>query len=486
MRKSFKYVLLLLVSSFVFYSCTGDNGVGPNDDDGGGTEKPPKEKGLKFPKKEMRAAWIATAWGLDWPQGKHNEAAQKQEYIDYLKEFKKLHINAIFFQVKPMGDAFYQSSYEPWSEFITGTRGKDPGYDVLKFLVTEAHKRGIEFHAWMNPYRIDTRANAGQSYAPLASTVPSDWVLNLSKIQIYNPALPEVRQRLVDIVKELIDKYDVDGVHFDDYFYPAGESYGDQDDYKKYGGSYATVEDFRRANVNKAIKAVHDVIVAEKPAVVFSVAPSPDESYNYNTLFADVKKWCKEGWIDVVIPQLYHEIGNPYNDFQKNLNYWSHYHAKAALMVGYGFYRFGDPSAPAAFQSTEELERQLNMTKRNKNVQGDVFYSAKYFFLDRIGITDKLASIYKHPSVIPFLGRHVASAPTKPDGVRIENGELKWDVSGNLRSVVYYFPDKKKEGKVYAITSDHSISIDSPGSYCVTTLNTDNQESDHSDIVELK
>src|SRR5690606_31619805 len=187
---------------------------------------------------------------------------------------------------------------------------------------------------------------------------------------------PEVRQRLSDIVKETITKYDVDGIHFDDYFYPEGQVFSDQADYQKYGAGINTIQDFRRENVNKAIKAVHDVIVATKPAVVFSVSPAPDINKNFTSLYADVKKWNQEGWADVVIPQLYQEIGNQFNDFQLRLSNWSQNNFKAALMVGHGYYKFGDATMPAAFQTSAELERQINLTRRNSKVVGNVMYSA--------------------------------------------------------------------------------------------------------------
>lgn len=449
--------------------------------------KPPVETGaLIFPKKEMRAVWVASVFGLDWPQSVYSMESQKQQYINYLDKFKALNINAIYFQVKGMGDAFYSSSYEPWSAAITGTRGLNPGYDVLKFMIDEAHARDIEFHAWMNPYRVATRSGISSSFPALHPSVNASWVLDFPTIQIYNPALPEVRQRLVDIVKETITKYDVDGIHFDDYFYPEGQTFTDQADYQKYGAGINTIQDFRRDNVNKAIKGVHDAIVATKPSVVFSVSPAPDINKNFTTLYADVKKWNQEGWIDVVIPQLYQEIGNQFNDFQLRLSEWTQNSFKATLMVGHGFYKFGDPTMPAAFQSSGELQRQFDLTKLNSKVMGSVMYSAKYLNSNKVGITDKLASIYQNPSVMPFVGRAIAAGPTPATNVRIEGGELKWNSSGNVKSVVYYFADKKKEGKVLAITKTNTISTNTNGFYAVSTLNVDNQESKPSDLVEKK
>ena len=449
-----------------------------------------EEAKMILPKKEMRAAWIATVWGLDWPEGKYTIDAQKKHYTDYLDKFKELNMNAVFVQIKGMGDAFYDSPYEPWSAAITGTRGTKPGYDVLKFMIDEAHVRGMEFHAWMNPYRIATRASTASSYPALHPSVKPEWVVSHEKIQIYNPALPEVRQRLAEIVKDVITKYDVDGIHFDDYFYPAPSSAGqmvsDDADYQAYGAGFSTKEDFRRDNVDKAIKGVYDIIVATKPEVVFSVSPASDPDYNYKTLFADVKKWAEQGWMDVVIPQLYQEIGNPYNDFQNRLNWWSQYSYKAALMVGHGYYKFGDGTSPSAFQSTTELEKQFEVTRRNKKVVGNLMYSAKYIMLNRIGITNKLADLFKNPSVIPFLGRSVTPDPAKPTNVKIEGNVLKWSTSGNVRSIVYHTSSLTKEATVLAITESNEWPASVAGHYAVSTINVDNKESEVSLIVEKK
>jgi uncharacterized lipoprotein YddW (UPF0748 family) len=480
MKKQSLYLLALLAFSLVLNACKKGEEVKPDPVD------PPVTSGLLLPKKEMRAVWVASVYGLDWPQGVYSVESQKQQYINYLDKFKAMNINAIYFQVKGMGDAFYNSSYEPWSAAITGTRGLNPGYDVLKFMIDEAHARDIEFHAWMNPYRIATRANAGSSYPNLHPTVKQEWVLDFPTIQIYNPAVPEVRQRLVDIVKETITKYDVDGIHFDDYFYPEGQTFADQADYTKYGAGINNIQDFRRENVNKAIKGVFDAIVATKPSVVFSVSPAPDLNKNFTSLYADVKKWNQEGWIDVVIPQLYQEVGNQYNDFQLRLSEWSQFSYKAALMVGHGFYKFGDATMPAAFQSSAELQKQFDLTKLNKKVVGSVMYSAKYLNANKVGITDKLTELYKDPAVMPFLGRALAPAPTVATNVRIENGALRWAASSNERSVVYYFADLKKEGKVLAITKANTVPISANGYYAVSTLNADSQESKPSDVVEKK
>ncbi|WP_018627860.1 glycoside hydrolase family 10 protein [Niabella aurantiaca] len=434
--------------------------------------EPPQAGDMILPKKGMRAAWVATVWGLDWPMGQYNMAAQKQMYIDYLEKFKQLNMNAAFVQIKGMGDAFYSSPYEPWSANITGTRGKDPGYDVLKFMIDEAHARNIEFHAWINPFRIATRAGNTTAYPPLHASIPANWVVSHEKWQMYNPAIPEARQRLADIVKDIITKYDVDGIHMDDYFYPdpssAGQMVSDAADYQTYGAGYSTIEDFRRGNVDKAIKSVYDIIVATKPSVVFSISPTSDFTYNKNTLYADVKKWATEGWMDIVIPQIYHN-----SSFASKLTEWDIFNNKPYLMIGHGYY---------LMTSSSELTSQFNLTKNKKAVAGNLLYSAKYLN-ESPGLTTRLAEIFKDPSVIPFMGRNVAAAPAEPQNVRMEGNTLKWATTGDVRSVVYFTADLKQEARVLAITGGKEAAAASGGYYCVTTINKDNKESKASKVI---
>ena len=488
MIKHITKLMLGLSLIFSIYSCSKDS---PGDTP---EPEPPivSPNILQYPAKEMRAVWLTTAWGLDWPLGDYTVAGQRQKYLAYLDKFQEMNINTIFFQVRAMGDAYYASDYEPWATSITGTRGKDPGYDILKFLIEEAHARGIEFHAWMNPYRIATRANNATAYPPLHSSINASWVVSHEKIQIYNPAREEVRKRITDIVKELITKYNVDGVHLDDYFYPdpssAGVMVSDQADYEAYGTGFSSIEAWRRANVDRAIEGIHDAIVATKPEVVFSISPAASRAYNLNTLYADVAKWCQEGWLDLLIPQLYQEIGNSVNDFQTNLGVWTQFAYDVPVVIGHGYYRFGDPTAPAAFQSTAELEKQINMAKKNRKVVGSAMYSAKYVLDNKIGITDKLSTLYEKPGVMPFLGRSSSATPTPAANVRIEGNQLKWSTSGNVKSVVYYFPvaasGADRKGEVLAITEEHTIPVDKKGGYSVATLGSDHQESKPSDLVE--
>jgi uncharacterized lipoprotein YddW (UPF0748 family) len=463
--KKLNHLILSVLLVTIFNACKKDTpGNDPTPDPSN-----PSGEAMILPKKQMRAAWMATAWGLDWPQDDYIPTSQKEQYISYLEKFKQLKMNAVFVQVKGMGDAFYNSPYEPWSVAITGTRGKDPGYDVLKFMIEEAHARGIEFHAWLNPYRIATRTGISSSYPALHSSVKPEWVISHEKIQIYNPALPEVRQRLADIVKDVITKYEVDGIHFDDYFYPdpttAGQMVSDQNDYQTYKTGSETIEQFRRSNIDKAIKGVRDIIIATKPQVVFSVSPASDFTYNLNTMYADIKKWASEGWMDVVIPQLYSN-----SNFANKIAEWDMFNNKPYLMIGHGYY---------VMNGSTELSSQFSLTKNKKAVVGTLLYSAKYLN-QKPDVTNKLAELWNEPAVLPFLGRGVAPAPVAPQNVQLEGNTLRWTSTGNSRSVVYFTDDIKKEAKVVTITANNQVNASQTGFYSITTLNADNKESEAS------
>ncbi len=309
-------------------------------------------------------------------------------------------------------------------------------------------------------------------------------VKDYAKMRIYNPALPAVHERIADIVKDVITKYDIDGIHFDDYFYPDPENYTSLDDaadYQTYGAGYTTIEAFRRGNVDKVVQKVHDVIVQQKPGVVFSISPTANNDYNFNTLFADVTKWCQEGWIDVIIPQIYSATGNTTSSFNARVGWWPQYAYKAVLMIGYALYKFGDTTAGAQFQSTSELVEQFRLANLQSKVLGSVMYNARSFNDNKLGIIDVLKrDIYKTPAVIPFAGRKTLPDPAVVS-ISISGNKLSWDATGDLRFVVYRMDNNK--GIVTAITSDKSFNLVDKGDYCVTVINKDNVESAVSNTV---
>lgn len=495
MNKVYKWLVLLIIVPFLLESCKkgggGTDEVAPGPDGGG-------QKELLLPQKEMRGAWIATVWALDWPRTAdfqnpaYDVAVQKESYRAMLDMLRLKGFNTVFVQVRGMGDAFYDSSYEPWSASISGVRGKNPGYDVLQFMIDEAHLRGIEFHAWINPYRISTRESSANVYPQLHPGVDPSWIVDHEKIRIYNPALPAVRQRLADIVKDIVTKYNVDGLHMDDYFYPdpasAGVMKSDDADFQQYKGAFTDIKAWRRDNVDKAIQLIFNTIRDNKPQVVFSISPAASKDYNYNTLYADLGKWCQQGWVDVLIPQLYQEIGNSANDYKLNLAIWSQYAYSARLVIGHALYKFGVQGNPQAFQSTQELINQFELSKKNTKAVGSVMYSARDVYFNRIGVSDKLSQLYSHKAIIPFAGRQVASPTDTPSNVTIAGNELSWAAQSgnNIRYAVYYFVDLEKEGVLVDVVTSNKININEAGYYSVTSLNVDHLESKASSPIQKK
>lgn len=476
--KNLKYLILFAFVALVA-SC--------NDSDKGDNPPAPANKPL-LPQKELRGVWIATVWGLDWPMGDYHSVSQKKKYTDYLDLFVEHNINAVFFQIRGMADAFYDSKYESWSKYLTGSAGKEPDYDVLNFLIDEAHKRGIQFHAWLNPYRISTRVNASASFPDLDPKIPKELTKDYEKIRIYNPALPEVQTRITDIVKEIITKYNVDGIHLDDYFYPSlagGETMNDDEEYEKYGKSqFDKIADFRRNNVNTVVRNIQKTIIETRPEVIYSISPAGNNDNNYHVLFADVVKWTQEGWVDMLIPQLYFATGTGESNFNRRLDWWSQFTYNSHLLIGYGIYKFGDPKAGDKFQTSEDLKSQFALAAAKKKVKGSVLYSAKYLTENRVGITDAIKEIYNKRVLLPYLGRTKAELPATPVRLKLNGDNLSWStVEGAVSYAIYKDNGKEQTATLIDTTKDVSFRLSAKGTYFVTAIGKDNAESDLSELV---
>ncbi len=305
-------------------------------------EKPVFKANLPNVPREFRAAWVATVANINWPS-KNNLSTeqQKQEAINLLDMLKNNNFNAVIFQVRPSADALYKSSLEPWSYFLTGTIGKAPSpyYDPLEFWVEEAHKRGLELHVWLNPYRAH-HSNGGQvTSESLVRKSPENVVRLRNGMYWFDPASQETQNHAASVVMDIVKRYDIDGVHFDDYFYPYATYNGGADfpddktwfAYKKNGGNLSR-PDWRRDNVNKFIKRIYTEIKKEKPSVKFGLSPfgiwkpgypsGVTGSSQYDELYADAKLWLNEGWIDYFTPQLYWPIDPPRQSFTSLLKWW--------------------------------------------------------------------------------------------------------------------------------------------------------------------
>lgn len=296
---------------------------------------------VKADSTEMRAAWISTVYNIDWPSdsSKGNPELQKRQYIELLDKLKEAGINTAVVQVRPESDSLYRSKINPWSRFLTGTQGKDPGYDPLAFIIQESHKRNIKVHAWFNPYRASIYPDKSRSAANNPLNQHPDWTIKHNNKWYYDPGNPEVNKYIVDTVAEVVSNYDVDGIHFDDYFYPYESYNGGKDfpddvswaQYQKDGGKLSR-NDWRRESVNVFIQKVYAGIKDVKEDVKFGLSPfgiwrpgypsSIAGMDQYNTLYADAKLWLNEGWVDYFSPQLYWPINRIAQSFPVLLNWW--------------------------------------------------------------------------------------------------------------------------------------------------------------------
>ncbi|MFJ3703711.1 MULTISPECIES: family 10 glycosylhydrolase [unclassified Streptomyces] len=355
---------------------------------------------------EMRGVWIATVANLDWPSAPGlSAAAQKAELIAHLDRAVALRLNAVVLQVRPSADALWPSSYEPWAQCLTGVQGKDPGWDPLGTAVAEAHARGLELHAWFNPYRVANHTDPSRLVASHPARLHPDWVLPYGGKLYYNPGLPEVRKFVQDAMLDAVSRYPVDAVHWDDYFYPypvAGQVFDDGDAYEKYGQDFASKAAWRRDNTDRLVRETAERIKEVRSGVRFGISPfavwrnaSTDPLgsdtaagvQTYDDLHADTRKWVKEGWIDYICPQIYWHIGFAAADYAKLVSWWAAAvrGTGVGLYVGEALYKAGDPAQPAAWQDPAELSRHLDLAAGHPEVGGHVYFSAKQVKADPVG-----------------------------------------------------------------------------------------------------
>ncbi|SFD34350.1 Uncharacterized lipoprotein YddW, UPF0748 family [Chitinophaga sp. CF118] len=416
------------------------------------------------PKRELRAVWIATVENIDWPSRRGLPVEQqKQEFINILNTQQRNGINAVVVQVRPVADAFYASPFEPWSEYLTGKQGQapDPYYDPLQFMLEETHKRGMEFHAWFNPYRAIMNASHNNVAATHITRQRPQWFLTFDNRKYFDPGVPEVREYVTQIIRDVVRRYDIDAVHFDDYFYPypvPGKNFPDNSSYRLYGRGMAR-DDWRRWNVDTIIQMVGKMIKEEKPWVKFGISPfgiwrgkdrDSDGSYsgkgalsNYDDLYADVLKWLKNGWIDYAAPQLYWERGHRVADYEVLLNWWAQHGYGRHVYIGHGLYRI---NSNAAWSNPAELPIQITELRTLNTIQGSIFYSAKSFTGNPRGIEDTLRNhFYRYPALRPTMPWLKANTPFPPyfiDAFERANGlNLYWaddDTSGRTNQYVLY------------------------------------------------
>ena len=491
------------------------------------------------PKHELRAAWIASVTNIDWPSKTGlSVMQQKSEFIKLLDDVEKMGMNSVVVQIKPTADAFYPSQYGPWSKYLTGTQGKDPGYDPLAFMVEEAHKRNIEFHAWFNPYRITmprtTPGNATlDDLNTLAESHPArkhpDWVIPYGTQLYFDPGIPEARQFIEDGIMEVVRNYDIDAVHMDDYFYPyriAGQEFPDQLSYEKYGKDLFTdKDDWRRDNVDQFVKEVNESIKQVKPYVKFGISPfgvwrniakDPTGSNttagqtNYDDLFADTREWINKEYIDYITPQIYWNIGFEPAAYDILADWWTKEveGKNVDLYIGQAAYKINANNE--AWALPNELPNQIALNRQIPQIKGSMHFSIKSLNNNPLGIKDRLSQVeYRTKALIPSMPWIDNQAPKKPKfkkATRIAEGNLL-TIQNNPSDkdvayyVVYRFEGKnadnindarnilttvRKSVKKETTYLDSTISQDKDYTYVITAVDRNHNESKETKKIIVK
>lgn len=414
------------------------------------------------PKREFRGVWVATVANIDWPSSQGLTSEEQQEEFKKLVAFHKQNgMNALIVQVRPNADALYPSPYEPWSRWLTGKEGKapDPFYDPLEFMIRECRSQQMELHAWFNPFRAvfggDTTAlDSGHIYFQ-----HPEWIRFYGKHGYLDPGVPQARDFSLAVIMDVVNRYDIDGVHFDDYFYPYKVDslvFPDSVSFAANKGETENVDDWRRQNINAFIQSVHDSIEAIKPEVKFGVSPfgvwrnqsvdplgsdSQAGQTTYDDLYADVRLWLQNSWIDYVVPQIYFSIGYPPADYEKLLDWWSRNTYGKQLYIGQAAYKV-DNNHDERWKDAGQIPRQIQMNRRNFQVDGSVYFSAKSFLKNPLKINDLLRTeYYRHPALIPPMSWNHSpekAMPAPPRQVKAaRNGKdvlLQWE--GNIHQEV--------------------------------------------------
>ena len=373
-------------------------------------------------KAEFRGVWVATVENIDWPsKGNYNSDSQKVEFIRLLDMHQRNGMNAMIVQIRPVTDAFYPSQYEPWSEYLTGTQGKPPTpyYDPLEFMIAETHRRGMEFHAWMNPYRAVFNISKSSIAANHITKIHPEWFLNYGDKRYFDPGNKEAQNYLANVVKDVVSRYAVDAIHFDDYFYPyriAGKEFPDDASFGKYGNGMSK-DDWRRSNVDSIIVSLSKVIKKENPKCQFGISPfgvwrnidkdsingsnTRAGQTNYDDLYADILLWLKNNWIDYVAPQIYWEFEQKNAPYQIILDWWSKHTYGKNCYIGLGIYKAG---TNAYWKDTTQLPRQIEALRKTPNIQGMIFFSSKSFVKNINGWSDSLRlNYFKEPAKTPAI-----------------------------------------------------------------------------------
>lgn len=473
------------------------------------------------PKSEFRGAWVATVINLDWPSSPFlTTNAQKEELIQLFNKLEETNINSVIFQIRSECDAMYASNYDPWSYWLTGSQGTAPSpyYDPLEFAIEEAHARGLELHAWFNPYRAEREVNGYTTSGTHVTNLHPSWVIRIGNIKFLNPGLPEVREYVTNVIMDVVHRYDIDGVHFDDYFYPYPPdeiSNEDSKTFQDYPRGFSNIGDWRRDNVNELLRMISDSINAVKPEIKFGMSPFGIYKNGvpsgitgldaYSSIYCDPIAWLQEKIIDYLAPQLYWPFGGG-QDYGKLLPWWASRVDERHLYPGQALYRAG--SFPA-----NEIPRQIKLNRETENCQGSILFRAQNLFGNPNGVTDSLNNnYYKYKAISPSMSWKDLIIPNNPSNLRFESlAEIRglgiqWDdpvaaVDEDIaeKFIIYQFDnnaptiddfnDPKNIWKITAnnfTTLNASERIDDIMYFAVTSLDDNSNESSASNVISVQ
>ena len=433
------------------------------------------------PKREMRGAWIQCVNGQFMGMGTEEMQSTLKQHLDALAKCK---VNVVMFQVRPEADALYQSSYEPWSRFLTGVQGQapEPFWDPLAWMVAECHKRGMELHAWINPYRAKTKGTTQLSTKHPYIKNPERF-FEYDNLLIFDPALPENRQYICDVVKDIVTRYDVDGLHIDDYFYPypAGKPIPDDASYQLYNNGIKDRGDWRRFNVNLLIEMMHKTLRETKPWVKFGISPfgiyhnkKDDGSLvpgsetgglqNYDDLYADVLYWVEKGWVDYVAPQVYWQIGHPTADYDTLVKWWNKYCTKCALVIGQDIDRS---------EKYNDFDAKMQLQRAQSNVDGSVLWYSAAVVKNTADCITKLAgnyhSTYALQPSMPYMDNKSPGKVRKVKAMWMDDKGyfLFWTAPRAKHPM-----DEAVQYVVYRFAKGEKVNLDDPAHIVTVTRNT--------------
>lgn len=446
------------------------------------------------PKREFRAAWIATVANIDWPiSNSSSSEEQMNELKSMLDTLQSAGINALFFQIRTECDALYDSQIEPWSYWLTGKQGKapEPYYDPLSFVINESHKRGMELHAWFNPYRAVRDTTSYMQDENHVAIIHKDWLIKSNKYLMLDPGLPEVRSHIKSVMKDVLTRYDIDGIHFDDYFYSYGPKISNEDSltFANYSRDITDVDDWRRDNINLLMSEIYEIIQTTKPKVKFGISPfgivlnkyTGTSGFNsYDIIYCDPLNWLDNKIVDYITPQIYWEIGHSKADFAKLLPWWADVTDERHLYVGH----FSSKMTATDYKGKKsELGDQIRLNRATKNVLGSVFFSAKTISRNWSGFADSMKNdFYKNTAIPPQMPWLDDINPLPVESLRRIGTETGVLLYWNL-------PNLSKEGDypyyylVYRFANKENINLDDPSRIIAKVVN---KNTSYFDLTELE